>query len=297
MPGFKHKIIFPFCLLLLLFACNENVETEDNSATETDSVKNEERMADTKKVFYSVPSPIEMGSLLKRSGASYDLKILNPVENLSQYSSSEVKAMNLGVYGTDMSVASIFEQNQETMLYLKCVSKLSKSIGISGAFDENTAARIEENAGNKDSLLQIISEAYWEADAFLKQEKRQNVSCLIIAGGWIEGLYIATQIADVVKNNQEIITRIGEQKLSLTNLIKLIETNKTDDSPLLVLDELKSLSTVYDKVTYSKAAVEVKTDAAKKMTTLSSASKIIVSPEQLSEIKAKIGSIRNNIIK
>ena len=296
MSSFRSRIALIFISLLSLFACHDTTETADNIGTGADTTKNEAK-GETKNVFYSVPSPIEMGSLLKRSGASYNLKILNPVENISKYSSSEAKALNLGVYGTDMSVASIFEQNQETILYLRCVSKLAKSIGISGAFDENTALRIEENEGNKDSLLQIISEAYWDADAFLKQEGRQNVSGLIIAGGWIEGLYIATQIAEKVKNNEEIITRIGEQKLSLRNLIKLIEAGK-EDSPLPpVLDDLKALGVIYDKVESSKAPIEVKAEPEKKMITLSSTSKMIVSAEQFSEIKTKVESIRNNIIK
>ncbi len=130
----------------------------------------------------------------------------------------------------------------------------------------------------------------------LKDENRQSISALIIAGGWIEGLFIATQVAKGT-NNPEIITRIGEQKLSLNNVINLIESYPADEMTSPVLDYLKDLKKVFDNVQFSKSALEIKTYPEKKMTTISGNGTVSVSKEQLQEISDKVELIRNNIIK
>ena len=294
MRQMSYKTIAVFFSLLTIASCSDN--TGDNgSGSDSDTASGVKRIDKAQKVFFTVPSPIEMGNLLRKSKASYDSKILNPVENLSGYSTSEMKAVNLGVYGTDMSLASIFGQSQETAFYLKCVSKLAKDLGIERAFDQELGQRIEANIDEKDSLLKIIAQAYWESDAYLKADGRQNISGLIVAGGWIEGLHVASQIA-VKTKNAEIIERIGEQKLSLDNLIGLLESYKAEGNSFAILDDLKTLNAIYEKVEYTKSKAEARTDASQKLTVISGSSKVIVTPEQLTEIRNKIEEIRNKII-
>jgi hypothetical protein len=248
-------------------------------------------------VFYSSPSPIETTSLLKAAGAKYNAKYLNPVENVSNYESVASKALNLGVYGSDLSFTSIYDQTQESLLYLRCTNKLAGSLGISGAFDEKTTSRIEANMENRDSLLAIISDSYWTADAFLKENGQPGVSALIIAGGWLEGLYIACQIANETKS-EDIANRIGEQKLSLNNLVALLEEQKGNNAGISdVLDQMNGLKKIYDSIDVKTAETTVSTDKEKGMTTVGNDASFKMSPEQLAQITAKATEIRNHIIK
>jgi hypothetical protein len=270
---------------------NSDGSAGENDTTETDNMK----AVQAQNVFYSIPSPIEVASLIKKAGAKYDKSYLNPIESVSKYTSSISKALNLGVYGTDLSFTSIFEQTQESMLYLKCANTLASGLGISGAFGAATVARVEANMDNRDSLLEIISDAFWTSDSYLKENDRPNTSALIIAGGWIEGLYIATKVAETTTST-EIDTRIGEQKLSLQNLIALIESYGKDETTDFVLNDLKSLKQLYDNVQFNKSKVEVSTDNKSQVTTIGGGSSVSMSKEQLKEISAKIQSVRNNII-
>jgi hypothetical protein len=283
-------------LALLASACGSS---SDDNVTGNDSTAAVIMEKDTKaqNVFYSIPSPIETTSLLKGAGAKYSASYLNPIDNVSNYSTAAARALNLGVYGTDLSFTSIFDQTQESMLYLRCTNRLATSLGISGAFDDKTTARIEANLENRDSLLTIISDSYWNADSYLKENGQPGVSALIIAGGWIEGLYIATQIANATKN-EDIITRIGEQKLSLDNLVALLESYKTtntgvnDTHKLLV--ELKK---IYDEIPSGAGAETVaSTDQSAGVTTLDNKSSYKLTPEQLRTISDKTAQIRNKII-
>ena len=214
----KTTLFASYIAITLAFVACGSSATETNTVDPVDTADATSKVKDVKaqNVFYSIPSPIETTTLLKAAGAKYDAKILNPIENVAKYESVASKAMNLGIYGSDLSFTSIFDQTQESMLYLRCTNKLASGLGISGAFDESTTSRIEANMQNRDSLLSIISDSYWNADAYLKDNGQPGVSALIVAGGWMEGLYIAVKIANTTKN-QAIITRIGEQKLSLDN--------------------------------------------------------------------------------
>ncbi|MBN8702797.1 MAG: hypothetical protein J0M08_07015 [Bacteroidetes bacterium] len=287
-------ILVAVCFTILLSSCGENHSKNEDTQT-VDSTK-ESQPEKANNIFYSIPSPIEMAGLLRKAGAVYNLKYLNDVENIGKYTTSANQAINLGVYGTDMSFASIFDQAQETMLYLKCVNKLSKELGISNAFDDGTASRMEANSGNRDSILQIIADAYWVADSHLKNENRAGISALIIAGGWVEGLYIATKVAETTNNN-EIKTRIGEQKLSLNNVLSLLESYPADDNLNLVIEDLKSLRTLFDEIKINQSKHTIKTDAANKISTISGETVVEINDEQLKKITNKIETIRNNLIK
>jgi len=280
----------------MLFACGSSEETDETVALTETSVENKEKDTKAQNVFYSIPSPIETTSLLKAAGAKYNKAYLNPIENVSKYSSVKSKALNLGIYGSDLSFTSIFDQTQESMLYLRCANKLSSGLGINGAFDDKTTARLEANLENRDSLLTIISDSYWNADSYLKDNGQPGVSALIIAGGWMEGLYIATQIANTT-NNAEIIKRIGEQKLSFENLIALLDSHKTEsESVAEVLAMLMPLKEAFDSVEAKSGETTVSTDKENGVTTIGNNSTYTMTPEQLKLISQKTTEIRNKMI-
>ncbi len=271
---------------------NETLTNKDTTSAAATQEKNEK----AQKVFFSIPSPIETTSLLQAAGAKYNAKYLNPIENVSRYSSVTDKALNLGIYGSDLSFTSIFSQTQESMLYLRCTNTLATNLGISGAFDETTTSRIEANLENKDSLLTIISDSYWNSDKYLKENGQPGVSALIVAGGWIEGLYIATQIANSTKNDA-INTRIGEQKLSLDNLIALLDSYKKDNAGIIgLLYQLQGLKKVYDGITIPPSETTVITNKEKGVTTVGNDSSFKLTAEQLNEISTKAAAIRKKII-
>ncbi len=292
----KYSIAFALAGVAVLFSCNnkEAEESESSSTVDTNGMSAKTSMA--KNVFYSIPSPIEISSLLKKAGATYDKKYLNSANNVSRYTSTPSMALNLGVYGADLSFTSIFDQSQESMSYLNGCSKLSQGLGIASAFNETILKRIEKNLSNKDSLLDIVADAYWTSDATLKENQQENVASLIIAGGWIEGLYIATQIASST-NNKAIMQRIGEQKLSLNNLIGLLDAYKNDDAVKTTSEQLVDLKTVFDPIEMTNSRAAATTDEATGVTTISNESTVDLSVEQLKAISEKIQVIRNSIIK
>ena len=61
-------------------------------------------------IFYNMYLSVEMSSLFKSIGASYNFKLLNSPDKVEKYNSSTDKAMNLGVYAVDLTYSKYFEQ-------------------------------------------------------------------------------------------------------------------------------------------------------------------------------------------
>jgi len=293
---------FPITILIiLLLSCNPDNFKKTNIESDTIDLSDESLNINTKKVtkiFYNVPSPIEMASLMQRAGVYYDPNILNSTKNTSKYLNNSEQALNLGVYGADLSYTRIFDQIQESMNYLTAIKKISDQLGIprqEGAFTVN---KIEENIDNKDSLLIIISNTYSNTDLYLKENNRGNIAAKIILGGWIEALYVAVNVVNEKKPNNEIMLRIAEQKYSLDNLIELLNEYKQDKDIQHYLVAIKELKTVFDQIEIDyEEGQAITTDKDTKTTTINSQAKINVSINNIKAIKSVVSKIRSEIVK
>ena len=61
--------------------------------------------------------------------------MLNSSDNLSKYNSNYQKALNLGIYGTDLGYTNIYEQNQDGIKYLSSIKSLAEGLNIGQFFD------------------------------------------------------------------------------------------------------------------------------------------------------------------
>lgn len=198
---------------------------------------------------YPIPTAFEVVKLLNKAGASYILSLNNPVENVDKYFTEKSKALNLGVYGADLSYASTYQMKQETMNYLNVSKKLIEELQITSAFNKDFAKRVEDNLDNKDELIQIITDSFYDTYEFLTHEGKDNLSLLVMAGSWIEGLYITTQITVVSKNNEDLMKIIANQKEPLMKLMELLEPAAADAAIADVKGMLEPLKGLYDEIT------------------------------------------------
>lgn len=197
-------------------------------------------------VFIYIPSPIQTAELLKQAGAKYNPDLLNSPNNASRYTTTASMALNMGVYGSDLAFAGIFNQNDETVVYMDCTRKMSDGLHVSAAFSDDRKTRLQNNINNRDSVLSIITDSYWDCDAMLQDNDQAHASALMIAGGWIEGLYLACRIAESTNSN-DIRIRIVEQRPSLDKLIILLDKQNNPDAADLS-SQLRELKTIFDQL-------------------------------------------------
>jgi hypothetical protein len=197
---------------------------------------------------YPIPTAFEVIKLLNNAGASYILSQSNPVENVDKYIPAKSKALNLGVYGADLSYASTYQMKQETMNYLKVSKKLIDELQITSAFNVEFAQRVEKNIDNKDSLIHIISDSFYDTYEFLVNNGKDNTSLLVMTGSWVEGLYITTQMAIISKNSEDILKIVANQKEPLTKLLELMKPYSNDKDITEMADALKPLADIFASI-------------------------------------------------
>jgi len=286
----------------LFYACG-SPDKPDSAITETevteDDVANDANanVSKVQDIFYSVPSPMEMASLLKKSGAKYDMSLLNDVKKVNDYTSARSQALNLGIYGANLSYASIFNQNQESIIYLSCTKKLAEKLGVTKAFDDKTIERMEANIENRDSLLSIVSETYYMLDAYLKENDRDHISAMVIAAGWVEGLYMATSIAGKAEvPDEKLLQRIAEQKLSLNNLVELVKAYNSDGQLDEILGDLDRINNAYSDVSIEKTKATV-SESDDGVTVIGGGSKNPgISEKTLQNITSAVSEIRSKYV-
>jgi hypothetical protein len=265
-------------------------ETIQEPVDEQDDFKKEQ----IKKILYTVPSPMSMASLIKKAGATFDKSLMNDVARISNYNTSSQQAMNLGIYGADLSYSSMFDQDHEAILYLSAVQKLCTELGIEGAIDSKIYERLNNHMSNRDSVLNIVSETYFSLDIYLKKADREDLLALIIAGGWFEGLHLATKHLN--DETPELRTRIAEQKYAVEDLMKLLDSYEENDLLAAVKSDVAEMKSAFDAVEIKSGKSETSTDDSGK-TVIGGSKEVTMSDESLAMISEKVTEIREKYIK
>ncbi|MDC0303873.1 hypothetical protein OAL15_02560 [Flavobacteriales bacterium] len=231
------KLVVLAASIFIIASCGSDPTPSTDAASQPDMAEVEQEMtkedlAQADAMIQQMPSPIEMAILVKHAGGEYNPDLLNDVKNIDNYLTNGKKTLNIGVYSSDVGYTSLYKQTQETVFFLGNLRKLSDDIGLSDAFDQRMFERVESNIENRDSLLLILSSSYDVANQYLKENNRMNTSVLMMAGGWIESMYLAANLGTEGGRPEDIIAlRIIEQNEVLEKLIKSMKM--IDDDPLV----------------------------------------------------------------
>jgi hypothetical protein len=239
-------------LLLFLGSCGSREKAEDLMSEEESALPTiEQSRFNAQNVFNSLPDRKMVLKLIEENKIEYKPDVLNDPTLVNKYTIEFSKAINLGIYGSDLSIASSFDQTQESMVFLKCVNVLAGSLGVNSAFDQRLFERIESNNNNKDSIIEIVTEAFKKVDEILKYNNRPATSAIILSGCWIEGLYVSCQMGQDAQA-ESIIKTIIAQKESLKNLIVMLEGVTLEEPATTVLKDLKKLYNAFEDADKSK---------------------------------------------
>ena len=242
----------------ILTSCGGGGEkTESDAGAEFDSAK-AQVAADVKKVIQDLPPPSEVPYLLIAAGADFDESIVNGTDNIDSYQSSPGKAaLNLGAYAADIAYLSSYEKSEKALNYMGECQKLAGPVGISDAIDYGMVARFEKNMENKDSLTSIINEVMEKSGERLSQLDQLNSAALMLAGSWVEGMYISTSIVnsypseglseeDVNLILEPLVQVVLKQKKSLTDLMAVMGDVPASDEVSATIADLEKVQAIYD---------------------------------------------------
>ena len=242
----------------LMAACSGSKTEHDQATADTlpateAAVEEAAPAADqTQDFIQSLPSPIHVARIFNRAGLKYVASLTNPAKDADKYQSATARALNLGVYTTDLAYSTFNNQNQAAVDYFRAVQKMGEGLQMNSIFEStNLVPRFEKNLGNKDSLLYLMSQLSLESDMLLKGAKRMDVVSLSFAGAWTESAYLATTLVAENKN-AELMNRLLDQQTTLPKLINLLAAQPDTKE---TVDGLKDIQGKLEKLAASGAAV------------------------------------------
>jgi hypothetical protein len=290
-----------FTFALLFNSCKSGGREEEKRVPVEITEIDDEIIQDVnqaKTIFYSLPSPLESAMLIKSAGAAFNEELLNPVENTTRYTTNKLMALNLGIYTCDLSFSSLYDQTQLVIDYMSAAKEMADGLGILDAINEETINRLEENINNRDVILDIVSETFLNSSSYLEDNEQHALASIVLVGGWMEGLYIATQLVDMNEfDSDKLVGRIIDQKLSVGIMLQLLEDNNDHPSMPEIINQMKELKTVFDKINIKTTDIKPEIDEETKITVLKSTVETDMSPEVFEELAGKVAEIRSSYVK
>jgi hypothetical protein len=249
-----------------------------------------------KETYYGVLTPVEVCVIFNRLGIPYSKTTLNPTSNKSLYLSSSKLSINTGIYGVDFGYLKMFGLGQDVIDYMITIRELSNKLGIPDEMILDPVKKVQKGMSDADSVTALMKSAYYDIENHLRQSGRESTAGLMIMGGWIEAMYIATQLVYNPANpDPEVVQKIAEQKYTLTSLLSFMKNYYDDPIVVYYTKKLKYLKNYFDSfdIYFKKGDLEIDTT---RQVLLSSGAKLTISVETLSKIRDYISKLRTEMI-
>ncbi|HRF80046.1 MAG TPA: hypothetical protein PL070_08165 [Flavobacteriales bacterium] len=252
----KVKVITLSLLAATVVACGGGQEKGTEQKGPTLVIGGEEESVAS---LYQMPTPNELFSLVREMAGDGQKRLLNPVSNVDRYASLKSRALNFGIYSTDLVFASYFKLNVEVVRYYLTTKKLGvgaedvKALKVS-AFSDADFVRLEANLTRGDSLEIISNEAYAKAYARLQDEQMGPTLSMVLAGGWVESMHLLLSQIEAHGKGEALMVRVGEQKVTLEHLIDMMAPHEGDADVAAVRKDLIAVRDIYDQVDVKRVA-------------------------------------------
>jgi len=290
-------------LLLAVYSCrNSSTRQGGLSFPVADSVPSgeaeklsDEALAD---IVQNIASPVEIAAILQSMQVPFSAGYLAPTNEADRLTTNFQKAVMLGIYGADLGYLNMYEKTGNSIDVLSTIKRLADGLRVGQYFDFETLKRLSLSKSNLDSLLFLSVNSYNHIDNFLRENNRGSISALMIAGVWVEGQYLATQVA--MGHNDEILRdRIGEQKIILGDLLMLLRPYRTSSQEYQSLyDMMESISSKYAdvRVSYRLGEPETLEEDGRLVMVQHEESIVEMSDGQLAAIAEMSKEVRNKLI-
>lgn len=246
----------------------------------------------------NIGSPVEIASILQSLSVPFSVDYLASTINVDRLSTNFQKALQLGIYGADLGYLNMYEKTGTSIDVLTSIKKLADGLRVGQFFNFETIKELSTSKSNLDSLLYLSIHSYNEIDKYLRDNTRGHLSALMIAGVWIEGQYLATQVVKKYPDNK-LKDRIGEQKIILNDLLLLLKPYCSSSPEFTSLcQDMESLKEKYSDITitYTLGDPETTEIDGRLVVVQKEESRVEMTDQQLNAIIELTATIRNKLI-
>ncbi len=302
----KYKTFFipGLAIIITLLGCKyqqgSSEKTEftvpDSLALNASSELHQEAMEG---IIENLASPVEVAAMLNDMGVPYFGNILVSTEIAEDLTTNFQKALMLGVLSADLGYLNIYRKNTSIIDYISSIKYITDELKVGQFYDFTTLKRLSENKHDLDSLMYISVRSFNQMNSYLEKTHRTNISSLVITGLWLEGFYLATQVAKDFPSH-EISESIGEQKIIMEDLFSILENHKDKPGFNDLIAHLNLLKHEFDNVeiTYEIGEPETVEDENGMLVIIQNEESIVhITDDQLNKIINRTSEIRNHFIK
>ncbi len=248
------KIVFALVSLSLLVSfglnsCNSDKKKKDSTEQKKIEIDEPENLkSEIEKSILSLPTSAHVIDMLTELDVEYINGISNPPANVDKYILTDSKAINLGIYGADLSYVSLYNMNQEVIDYMDAIGRLAGELNMSRLYDENLYDNISNKYDEKDELVDILTGTFNETYSYLSSNDQLPMALMVVAGAWVEGMYITTHISQSVFHVEGIVRVLLDQKQTFELFLEIAESHPDDPVVMKLLQELQPIKEVYKGV-------------------------------------------------
>lgn len=292
MTRIRKPLIMLLPAILLVSGCNNPQKKANDGFKFEDEVKQTD-IEITKSFIYLFPSPGEILDRFQEAQLKFNPDVLHDPTREDTYITSKDKALNLGVYLTDLAYASLFDRSSVSVNYLDAIQNLSSDLSISSSVFETLIDRARDNMSNRDSLVDISNEVFYNMIDFLENSGQENTVALVSCGAYVESMYIALSSVETYNENDPIIEQITELKYPMENLLSHAESVSDDPNVQSILTYIRQLDEVFSELESESSKATVTEPG---VITFSGGSAPDLTEDNFDAMKRKVLSIRELII-
>jgi len=246
--------------------------------------------------YYGLLTPVEICVIFNRLAVPYNNATLNLTSNRDLYLSSSKASINTGIYGVDFGYLKMFGIGQEVIDYMVTIREMSNKLGIPDNMLTDPIKRVQNDMSDPDTINLLMQNAYTSIEDHLRLSGRESTAGLMVMGGWVEAMFIATQLVyNPEKPDPEVVQKIAEQKYTLTSLLSFMKNYYDDPVVVYYTKKLKFLQNYFDtfEIYFEKGDLEI--DVSKHVLR-SSGAKMTVTVETLNKIRDYVAKLRTEMV-
>jgi len=231
-----------FFLFCILAGCSEELQVDipiDNPITESmPEVVNDEVE------LVLIPTPVQTPTILIHSKCSYNPEHISYDRLLEKSTTSNLKAIGLGISIVDFSYAGVNKDHILAQEKLENCLKLMDELGIDIPKDENFLQRLERNMEDPDSLSYYVLSAFEKSTQYFKDSDKEELGISILSGTALESSILLSKDLEPFHDNV-YFTYFSQQKKYARGLEVIMKRYEDQESMKLNMEIANSLKLAF----------------------------------------------------
>lgn len=239
---------------VFLVSCGGGKSSVKEKEPTVKELAEEKTVHDIDQLIKDLPTPSLVPFTLKSIDAKFSKELINNLVNLNSYKGDTDKmALNMGVYGSDISYLAAYGHEDDCLAYINASHELAEMLGDSTIYDmlylEKFRGHVKSQ--NREEISKLLSELFLKTSVQMEEDHHLTMAGLALTGSFVEGLYQAVRTIELYPEStgsgkvlEPLVKVVLDQEKPLNDLISVLRDLPADDTIgnmivyLSILDQL-----------------------------------------------------------